>query len=200
MARPRRVSDVQILEVARRCALEHGPGVSLARIAREVGLSAPAIVQRFGSKDALVFRSLLPDGPPAPTRLLTLPPPADVDVPAVLVELLTELCAEFRQVGPALAAVRMAPVALDGIFPPDAPGPPVRARERLAAWLDAVHDDLPSLALADMLLGAAEARGFFAWVGPQMVSPDDDRAWARDLVAALWRGQTPLTRRSPSPP
>lgn len=190
MARPRSVTDEEILEAARRCVLDHGPGVSLARISREVGLSSPAILQRFGTKDALVFRALLPRHPPATTRLLALPPPADIDVDAVLVDLLAAIAEEFRQVGPALAALRMAPHAVPAVFPPDKAGPSVGARLRLARWLAAVERDseLPTAdeqRLADVLLGAAEARGFLAWVGPQMVSDASDRDWAVGVVSVV---------------
>ena len=39
MARPRQVSDEQILEAARSCFLEHGPAVSTTVIAKRLGIS-----------------------------------------------------------------------------------------------------------------------------------------------------------------
>ncbi|HEY9182138.1 MAG TPA: helix-turn-helix domain-containing protein, partial [Gammaproteobacteria bacterium] len=62
--RPRQVSDEAILEAARACLLRDGPGVAIARIAEEVGISAPAVLKRFGTKEQLVTRALLSEAPP----------------------------------------------------------------------------------------------------------------------------------------
>jgi len=197
MARPRTVTDDAILEAARACVTEHGPGVSLSTIAARVGLSAPALLRRFDSKEDLVFRALLPPGPPAYVALLATP--AAADSRQVLRTLLARTAAEFTHVGPALAALRMSPTPVDRVFPVDRPAPPVRARNDLAAWLAHAHEHgqltCPEpAAAAELLLGAAEARGFFRWVGPRLVEPADDVAWA----AALLDG-APVSWPTPSP-
>ncbi|MGH7720672.1 MAG: TetR/AcrR family transcriptional regulator [Gemmatimonadaceae bacterium] len=53
---PRQASktDEQILDRAIKVVRTHGPKVTLSQIAREVGLSAPRLVQRFGSRDRLL--------------------------------------------------------------------------------------------------------------------------------------------------
>jgi AcrR family transcriptional regulator len=56
VGRPRTVSDEAVFSVVARLLGEHGPdGLTLARVGREAGLSAPAIAQRFGSKRALLL-------------------------------------------------------------------------------------------------------------------------------------------------
>ncbi|RZQ63442.1 TetR/AcrR family transcriptional regulator [Amycolatopsis suaedae] len=56
MPRPRTTSDEAILHAAGRAIAEHGPGgLTLAAVAREAGLSAPTLVQRFGSKRGLLL-------------------------------------------------------------------------------------------------------------------------------------------------
>ncbi len=62
--RPRRVSDDDILVAARRCLLQQGAAVSLDTIAHCVGVSGPAVLKRFGTKEQLVTRALLSDAPP----------------------------------------------------------------------------------------------------------------------------------------
>lgn len=61
MARPREVSDEQILVAARRCFIERGAAVSAADIARELGVSHTTLFNRFGSKEGLMIAAL---GPP----------------------------------------------------------------------------------------------------------------------------------------
>ena len=54
--RPRKVSDAQVLEAAQRVMGRVGPGaLSLAEIAAEAGVTSGALVQRFGSKRALLL-------------------------------------------------------------------------------------------------------------------------------------------------
>lgn len=182
MARPRTVSDAEAVARARHCIVEHGPGVTLAVLAKAVGLSPPAIIKRFGAKEHLVCRALLPPEPPRwPERLEANP--AD-DAVEVLTEVLIELCEGFRSVGPAFAALRMSDLEVNEVFPGDEPGPPLVARGLLAAWLCRAGVGAEAVVLADAGVGAAEARGFLQWVGPQMVT-GTDRRWANLLARHL---------------
>ncbi|HEX2052843.1 MAG TPA: TetR/AcrR family transcriptional regulator [Actinomycetota bacterium] len=55
MPRPRSVTDEQILEGALKAIGKHGPArLTLAHVASEVGLSPATLLQRFGSKAALL--------------------------------------------------------------------------------------------------------------------------------------------------
>jgi AcrR family transcriptional regulator len=54
--RPRTIDDASILKAAGRIISKLGPGkFTLAQVAREAGLSAATLVQRFGSKRALML-------------------------------------------------------------------------------------------------------------------------------------------------
>ncbi len=54
--RPRKVSDEEVFAAANRAMSRFGPGeLTLARIAAEAGVTAGALVQRFGSKRALLL-------------------------------------------------------------------------------------------------------------------------------------------------
>lgn len=56
MARPRKVSDEAVFAATQRAMSRVGPGeLSLSDIAREVGVTAGALVQRFGSKRELLL-------------------------------------------------------------------------------------------------------------------------------------------------
>jgi AcrR family transcriptional regulator len=60
MGRPKEVADEQIAFAARRCFLERGAGVSAADIAHELGVSHKTLLNRFGSKEALMIAALEP--------------------------------------------------------------------------------------------------------------------------------------------
>jgi AcrR family transcriptional regulator len=56
MSRPRKVSDEQVFMATLRAMARLGPGdLTLAEIAEEAGVTAGALVQRFGSKRALLL-------------------------------------------------------------------------------------------------------------------------------------------------
>lgn len=68
MARPRKVSDDKIFESVMTVMMRRGPADwTLADVAAEAGLTAGALVQRFGSKRAIQLRlaTLFADGLPA---------------------------------------------------------------------------------------------------------------------------------------
>ena len=53
-----------ILDAAQACLLAFGPSVSVTVIGKRVGISGPAVLKRFGSKENLVTRALLSEAPP----------------------------------------------------------------------------------------------------------------------------------------
>jgi AcrR family transcriptional regulator len=55
MPRPRTLSDADLLAATQRVVTRLGPTLTLADIAREAGVSAATLVQRFGSKRALLL-------------------------------------------------------------------------------------------------------------------------------------------------
>lgn len=188
MARPRTATDDEILAAARACLTEFGPGAPLSVMARRVGLSAGALVKRFGSKERLVFRALLPDRPPPWRGALAVPPGAALR--RELADILASLSEDFFDLGPAFAALRMGGGTAD-LFPEDEEAPSLRVRRLLAAWLARAGAREPTDALADALVGAAEARGFLRWVHPRLVAGEDE-AWAASLATWALPDAAPL--------
>ena len=64
MSRPRTLTDADLLAATHRVVARLGPNLTLADVAREAGVSAPTLVQRFGSKRGLLlaFASLGSEG------------------------------------------------------------------------------------------------------------------------------------------
>lgn len=61
MARPQKISDADILSTMRAAVIEHGPLVSLDLVAEQLGVTAPALLKRFGTRQNLFLKALQPD-------------------------------------------------------------------------------------------------------------------------------------------
>ncbi len=75
MARPRTFSDDDLLAAARRVLLDRGPqGFTLTDAADAAGISRPALIQRFGSREALLRALALRETETLTADLAALPP------------------------------------------------------------------------------------------------------------------------------
>ena len=189
MARPRIISDDDILAAAREAFTEHGPRVSVAVVARTLGVTPSALFHRMGSKEELMRSALAPRRARA-VDALREGPRGDAPVGEQLVEILTDLLAFLHDVVPGLLVLRAA-----GLVPDDEGAgtpPPVLLRGLLAAWLERGHDagrvsvEDPR-ACAEALLGALEARCFNHHVGGERYAPGAGLELVRSLVAAFVR-------------
>lgn len=95
MARPRTVSDAAILAAAADTVAAIGPAhLTLAQIGARVGLSAAALMRRFGSKDKLLLALARHDAHALPDKLAAA---RDADRPTeALIEALTAMAARVR--------------------------------------------------------------------------------------------------------
>ena len=189
--RPRTVTDEDILDAARTCLLDSGPSVTVAAIAERLGVSGPAVLKRFGSKENLVMRALLSEPPPDLSR-----GPDPGPLRAQLVETLLHTERLLLGAAPKLATLRAGGVKASQWL--DKPHPR-KARESLRGWLEKArkthglsHPDLD--AAADLLISLVEARGFLSWVEPTWVEPGDE--WASRAVDALFGVLEPVKRRA----
>lgn len=189
--RPRLVTDEAIDTAARQVFLQHGPGASVALVAERLGVSSAALFHRVGSKERLLVRALSPRSPTVLTDLAHGPVPAPT-VEEQLVGLLGEVLAYFRESIPGLVVLRAAGIDFTPGLPPGDP-PPVALRRALAQWLQRVSSEPLSPpdadALAECLIGAAEARCFNAHVGGTGFVAGSDPAFLRALVRASWSGE-----------
>jgi len=189
--RPRSVTDEDIIDAARACLLDVGPAVSVAAIGQRLGITGPAVLKRFGSKENLVMRALLSEPPPDLSH-----GPGSGPLRTQLVETLLHIERLLLGAAPKLATMRAGGVRASQWL--DKPHPR-KARESLRGWLVKArkthrlsHPDLD--AAADLLISLVEARGFLAWVEPTWVETGDD--WACRAVDALFGDLRPATRKS----
>lgn len=129
MGRPKVIDDDEVLAVARRVFRDSGHAASTRDIAAAAGISQAVLYQRFGSKDELFFRAMMPEAPDLDALLGALPAR---DGFADLLGMAERIHAYMRAFLPTMLKV----LAVPGV-----------EAERLREW----HDRLPFLALADAL-------------------------------------------------
>jgi AcrR family transcriptional regulator len=196
MARPRQVTDEQILDAARAVFVERGPGVPVAQVARRLGVTQAALFQRLGSKEQLLAAAFAAAAPPA-LRTFALGPAAGRPVTEQLVELLAGLAGFFARVLPGLVVLRAAGLPTHRTRRGQLP-PPLAIRAALAGWLRRARPELPDPeAVSEALLGALEARAFNRHVGGASFAPGEEPVFIERLVRALLPERArPARRRS----
>jgi AcrR family transcriptional regulator len=184
MPRPRQISDEQIDAAARETFLAHGAAAPVSLVARKLGVSHAALLQRAGSKEKLLRRALA-GGVPALAAQLRVPPPARAPGRA-LAPVLLDLLLFHERLLPGLMVLRAGGLAER--LPRGHEAPTLLLRRALATWL--THAGLPrrrSAALAEALLGAIEARCFNSFLGgPSFIEHPHGR-----FIDELVRGVVP---------
>jgi len=77
MARPKTITDDEVLRIARDIFRDQGHTATTRQIAQAAGISEAILYQRFGSKDELFFASMHPRGPDVEELLGPKDPPPD---------------------------------------------------------------------------------------------------------------------------
>jgi AcrR family transcriptional regulator len=164
MTRPRLVTSEAILEAARVCAVERGPNVSLEVIAERVGVTPPALLKRFGSREAMMIAALRTAEEPAWVQSLATGPD-DRPLEEQLAALFSRILEFFSSEAARMSTLCESRIPINRIFDAERPPPPVQHTWALAGWLDRAHarglaqrEDFEMVALG--MLGALHARAF----------------------------------------
>jgi len=195
MARPRQVSDAQILEAARECFIEQGASVSTTVIAKRLGVSQAALFKRFGTKEDLLLAALRP-GPEMVKELLDwlADDPDERPIPVQLLDLGVRIRNFFGRLLPRIAQLRSA-----GHGPPSCaksrPFPPQMVHTSLAGWLLRAQQagrirNCDTEAAAYTLLGALNLQAFLEYANGKEqaaeLAPEIE-----PLIEIIWRGLDP---------
>lgn len=191
MARPRSVSDEDILHAARAVFLAEGPAASIQTIASRLGVSHAALFGRFGTKEHLMIAAL---GPPErlPFPEGTAEGPDERPARAQLVEIARALAGFFDAYVPGIAVLNAAGVTPQRAYAHRSVPPPQAAQRALADWLrraDAQgkvrcqHPDAAAIAM----IGALHGRAFLRSMAPSEAPGLD----VEQLVEAFWSGLEP---------
>ncbi len=201
MARPRQISDEQILEATKRLVLEHGPQVSLETVAQDLGVTAPAILKRFGSRQSLWLKALMPKDDAVATKAIFIGPD---DRPLVeqLEGLFVRMADFMGEVIPCMAALRQS-----GIDPHDwEPGKNqhlIRGLKAMQTWLETAKakglvtiDELETAASA--INGAAMSRIFLGHMFQEHWSHRAQVAHFKELATLFARALAPRQSKPPA--
>jgi AcrR family transcriptional regulator len=186
MARPRTVSDEQILEATRTAVRLKGARVSLDAIAERIGISQPALLKRFGTRNKLFIAALRPpEKPPFLPRLEA--GPDDRPLQVQLEELFSAMADFFDDVAPCISALRES-----GIPPSEVDRKPfgMHTLNGLIVWLKrATEKGLAEVADPE---GAAVACLASIFMPAMLTHHLGKRTWKRDArqmvqpMSSLW--------------
>jgi AcrR family transcriptional regulator len=164
MTRPRQVTSEAILDAARTCAVERGPSVSLEVIAERLGVTPPALLKRFGSREAMMIAALRTIEEPTWVQGLA-EGPSDAALEEQLTALFTRILDYFSSEAARMSALCESRIPFNRIYDAERPPPPVQHTWTLAGWLDkactrglVAHEDFEMVAIG--MLGALHARAF----------------------------------------
>ena len=188
MARPRRISDDQILSSMRRGVLAHGSHVPLETVARDLSVTVPALLKRFGTRQALMLAALRPTGTP-PWIEVARRGPDERPLETQLHEMFTQMLDYLGEVVPCLAALRESGIPREQVF--DKNGPE-KAHLALRRWLERGREkglvtatELDAIAYS--VLGAIHSRAFFSHLRTQKFSARAQREFISELATFFAR-------------
>ncbi len=192
MARPPRVSDEELLEIALSCFLEHGANASAQLIADRVGLSQPALFKRFGTKQELFLRAVLPPEHLPVMDWLEAHPEPGAFRPQVEA-LLEQLWGTLSWVLPRVQLLQEARIPRLEVFGRYGTAPPQRLVRGLTGFFERARQQGHTRAgvnpglTATLVFGALMARSFRRGSMPDLAN-DDDRSFLTSTADTLCFG------------
>lgn len=135
MARPRSISDDQILQTARECFLEHGPSIATEVIAEKLNVSPQALFKRFHSKNDLMIAAMAPTSPASWIPMVEAGPD-DRSLNEQLSEILHHLVEFFVDVSRRMSVLRFSSVDCRKLLETYEEAPPLTDIRVLSGWLD----------------------------------------------------------------
>lgn len=193
MARPKKITEEQILAAAREAFTKDGLNASTSDIARKAKVSEGSIFKRFPTKDALFIAAMK-----------TPPVPACIDRLSSIVgvgDLRTNLLQTFLQFVEFLQAAIPQFMVTQGSKPLQACSetepPPVRDRRLIACYLQAeiergrLRPCNPDV-VAYTLTGTLFSYAMDAFLFKRSPSREETVAFVEHLVNVLWEGVAPI--------
>ena len=163
MSRPPKLNTEQILQTAREHFIQHGHTASVQSIGRTLGVSHSALLQRFGSKRALLIAALRPPSElPWDESLLNTPPQDEADALEKLREVSEVLMRFLSEHMHAIQVLHVAGVPIETLFTDELPFPLLACAD-LAAWIErgvttGVFIPCKPTACASVIVGTMMAR------------------------------------------
>jgi AcrR family transcriptional regulator len=191
MGRPRQVSDEQILAAMRDGVLAQGPNVSLEVVAEQLGVTVPAILKRYGSRQALMIAALRP--PQAPWIEGLAVGPSNAPLEEQLQSLFQQMSDFMIEAIPRLTALRESGIPMQAYADVKAPDRGIKAIQK---WLAEARKrglvtaaEIESAAYA--IASAVQGRFFIAHMSKASLSPRAQRQYITELAAFFARALAP---------
>jgi AcrR family transcriptional regulator len=191
MARPRFISDEQILDTVRTAALQDGPAFSLDQIAHTLSVSTPALLKRFGNRQKLMIAALAPKGESLPVGEIESGPSKGPLRPQ-LEALFAQIAASFSTTFPCVMVLRESGIPESEIWCGREGPPHKRMFIAMGQWLKRakasglVHaEELETAASA--MLGAIISRIAMGHVLKNPMSANEQNSFTKDLASLFSR-------------
>jgi len=179
MARPKQVTDEELLQVALECFLEFGPQVSTQVIADRVGLSQPALFKRYGTKEELFLQAVAPpERLPAIEWLDASPTPRPLR--PQIVEMLEKVSATIAWVLPRIQLLRSSGIPAATVMTRYETPPPISLIMSIAGFFECaqqqhrLHPGVTADFCADTVFGILTGRTFAQDITSQETASNHD--------------------------
>lgn len=202
MARPKKISDEDILAAARQVFLEQGMGASTVTIAEKAGISEASIFKRFATKQALFLAAMGVTVEPDWVKALATKKPTAA-IKSELMELCEQMLSLYQDVLPRMLMV-MSQGTMRPPSPPPIMPPPIHHKRLLTNFLARAIDqgylrhgnpEIIAAAIVGTLLNSVISQTMLnrlsadlSEVPPNAVEPHQ---LAHELVNTLWTGISP---------
>jgi AcrR family transcriptional regulator len=204
-ARPRQISDDDILKVACECFLENGPVVSVQVIADRLGISQPTLFKRFNTKEELLVAALMPkpDSLPVLNWLKDEPNPGPF-LPQLEI-LISMLWKTIEIVFPKVSMLAMCGIPHRQIQSRIDKIPLLLVLEKVADWIAAaqrqghIRKDGDPIIWAQMCMGPLQGRAALKFILHANLDDEtdsryrqfkNDKLFVRSTAEQLWRGMS----------
>lgn len=196
MGRKKERTDQELLDIARKVLLEHGPNVATGVIAKAAEVSQATLFNRFGDKRTLLLRALAPP-PTNPAIELMEQPPDQRPIPVQLVEVGLLMYKFMRIHEPRIVCLKAGGYSLGDIMKENIEVPIQRGPQALASWIakaqeeGRVSKDIDIFAL--MIAFAGSIKNLAMEEHFQFVREDEQLVFntITHLVDLLWKGMAP---------
>ncbi len=178
MARPKQVTDEELLDIALNCFLEHGFNVSTQTIADRVGLSQPVLFKRFGTKQELFLRAVVPpEHPPVFDWLNESPSPGPFR--PQLIQLLEKVSETLSWILPRVRLLKDARIPRETVMARYKSPPPEQLFISIVGFFERaqqqgqINRSVSPQLMAQLVFGALMGREYLSETIPQKVSSKD---------------------------
>ena len=192
MARPRKITNEQILKAAQAIFLKQGFGASTQDIATQAGISEGSIFKRFPTKEALFIAAMGISKVSSVTSYIESMP-GQGDLQENLKEIGLKMIGFIQELLPKMMMVRSKGLPMPPMLTDSGMAPPVRVIKALTALfeqemaLGRMHCDQPQIA-AMMFLGSITEYVFLTQASAPLPEVD---VYVTSVVDILWKSIRP---------